>query len=80
VNTLPLETLEAYRDHGNPALRLTEGLAEAHQVLQNLAVLRIDLDRMAQQLEDEGVQKFQKPFDQLLARLASSPRGTCVRI
>ena len=29
VNTLPLETLEAYRDHGNPAARLAEGLDKA---------------------------------------------------
>jgi len=71
VNTLPMETLNAYRDHGNPAPRLQEGVAEARAALDRLAELGIDLDRVAQQLEDEGVQKFVKPFDLLMSTLQS---------
>lgn len=55
VNTLPMETLEAYRDHGRPAATLEEGVAEAQAVLDRLPELDIDLDNVARQLEDEGV-------------------------
>ncbi|MBU1723132.1 MAG: transaldolase [Gammaproteobacteria bacterium] len=70
VNTLPMETLNAYRDHGAPQARLEQGIAEARQVLAQLPALGIDLDQLTQQLEDEGVEKFNKPFDALLAVLA----------
>jgi transaldolase/glucose-6-phosphate isomerase len=69
INTMPLETLNAYRDHGQPALRLEEDLDQARYALRHLPELGIDLDRVAQQLEEEGVQKFVKPFDQLLQAL-----------
>ncbi len=69
INTMPIETLGAYRDHGNPAPRLDEGLRDAHRVLISLEGLGIDLDRVTQQLEDEGVEKFVKPYDKLLKTL-----------
>lgn len=70
VNTLPLETLNAYRDHGKPQARLEQGVVEARQVLAQLPALGINLDQLTQQLEDEGVKKFNQPFDTLLAALA----------
>ena len=70
INTLPLETLEAYRDHGEPAPRLAEGLDRAASFLQRLPELGIDLNQATQQLEDEGVVKFVKPFDSLMGTLA----------
>jgi transaldolase/glucose-6-phosphate isomerase len=36
VNTVPTQTLNAYRDHGNPAARLEENIEEAQLVLNNL--------------------------------------------
>ena len=36
VNTVPIQTLNAYRDHGNPAARLEENIEEAQLVLQQL--------------------------------------------
>jgi len=69
VNTAPMETLVAYRDHGHPAPRLEEGGLEAQQLLERLAKLGIDLAAVTQQLEDEGVEKFAKPFDSLMAAL-----------
>jgi transaldolase/glucose-6-phosphate isomerase len=66
VNTMPLETITAYRDHGRPADRLSDGLDEARSTLAGLARLGIDLDAVTQQLEDEGVDKFNKPFDRLM--------------
>lgn len=69
INTMPIETLDAYRDHGNPAPRLDEGLREAHRILRSLDGLGIDIDSVTQQLEDEGVEKFIKPYDQLMNTL-----------
>jgi transaldolase len=69
VNTMPMETLDAYRDHGRPKARLEEGLAEAEQVLAELAEAGIDIDRVTRQLEKEGVQKFNEPFDLLMETL-----------
>lgn len=69
VNTLPLETLNAYRDHGNPAPRLEEDGEHALRELQKLVDVDIDLGQVTQQLENEGVQKFIKPFDDLMETL-----------
>lgn len=70
INTIPMETLLAYRDHGKPALRLGRGLAKAGEVLRCLPDVGINLDRVTQELEDEGVDKFIKPYDLLMKRLA----------
>jgi transaldolase/glucose-6-phosphate isomerase len=69
INTMPLETLNAYRDHGDPQSRLEEDLDRAASVLQRLPELGLDLRRLTQQLEDEGVEKFIRPYDSLMATL-----------
>lgn len=69
VNTVPLETLNAYRDHGHPAPRLEENHADADGVLKDLARVGIDIDEVTHQLEDEGVEKFVKPYDRLMETL-----------
>jgi transaldolase len=66
VNTMPLKTIDAYRDHGNPAPRLGEGIEESRNVLARLAGLGIEIDQVTQQLEEEGVEKFNQPYDALL--------------
>lgn len=70
INTIPVETLNAYRDHGQPASSLEEGTQEAYRVLEDLRQVGIDLDALTQQLEDEGVAKFSKAFDQLMTALS----------
>lgn len=74
INTLPLETLETYRDHGDPKQRLQEKLDEAHWVFKQLRTLDINIDDITQQLEDEGVDKFKKSFDQLIVLLEKKIR------
>lgn len=69
INTVPLETLDAYRDHGNPKLTLEQDIDIAHQVLQQLPKLSIDIDKLTQQLENEGVDKFNKSYEQLIETL-----------
>jgi transaldolase len=78
VNTAPLETLNAYRDHGEPKARLEEDVKEAQSVLERLQELGINIDDVTRQLEDEGVAKFNQPFDKLMETLAqkSARRST----
>jgi pyruvate kinase len=75
VNTAPLETLDAYRDHGEPKTGLEQDVEEARRVLERLPELGISIDKVTRQLEDEGVEKFNQPFEKLMAALAQrSPR------
>jgi transaldolase len=66
VDTVPVETLDAYRDHGEPKARLEQDVEEAAWVLQQLSVLGINID------EEEGVEKFNRPFDELMESLATT--------
>jgi transaldolase len=66
VDTVPLETIEAFRDHGIAANTLEEGLDKATETLEKIKALGIDIDAITQQLEDEGIEKFNKPFEKLL--------------
>jgi transaldolase len=66
VNTVPLKTIDAYRKHGDPKLRLEQDVKEAHWVMARLPELGISIDKVTQQLEDEGVKKFDEPFDKLI--------------
>jgi transaldolase/transaldolase/glucose-6-phosphate isomerase len=66
VDTVPLETVEAFRDHGVAANTLETGLDKATEILAKLPSLGIDLAAVTQQLEDEGIEKFNKPFEKLL--------------
>jgi transaldolase / glucose-6-phosphate isomerase len=69
VNTVPPETLAAYLDHGDPAVRINRDLDQAKTDFELLAVLGISLDEITQELEDEGVRKFAESFEGLLAAI-----------
>jgi transaldolase len=75
VNTLPPETIAAYRDLGRPAIRIEEAANEAEEVVDRLDAAGIDLAAVALTLEHEGVQKFVEPFDKLLATIARKARA-----
>ncbi len=66
VDTVPLETIEAFRDHGIAANVLENDLEGATEVLEKLKKAGINIDKITQQLEDEGIDKFNKPFEKLL--------------
>jgi hypothetical protein len=72
VDTAPLETLDAYRDHGEPKARLERAVKEARWMLDRLPELGISIDTVTRQLENEGVERFIEPFDTLKARWAPS--------
>ena len=67
VNTLPPATFAAYRDHGEPELRMAAGQRAAPAQLAALKKLGIDLDTITQTLEVEGVASFAASYASLLA-------------
>ena len=69
VNTVPVETLDAFRDHGRPSASLEANLTEATATLDDLAAVGISLSRVTDELVIDGVRKFQEPFDKLMATL-----------
>jgi transaldolase len=75
VNTAPLETINKYRELGQPQLRLQRHLAESGDVRSGLSRLGIDLEEVAQQLEKEAVKKFVEPFDKLQGWLEERRSG-----
>ncbi len=69
VNTIPDATLLAFEDHGTVARTIDADVAGAHQVISKLSDLGIDLEEVAVQLEQEGVDSFAKSFDDVLETL-----------
>ena len=76
VNTLTLETLNAYRDHGRPAARLEEGMAQARDVLDRLHTSGIDVEKLSDRLEEEGIRKFIRAFDGLMESIERKRMAT----
>lgn len=66
INTLPMETLNAFRDHGNVSYSLNKEMAKANNVLDEVAKAGIDINEVTKRLENEGIEKFNKPFKKLL--------------
>jgi transaldolase len=67
VNTMPLETVRAFQDHGEVKVgSLTQGIDEAKALLADLAAAGLDYDDVVATLEEEGVQKFVDSFAELL--------------
>jgi transaldolase len=67
VNTMPEKTLEAVADHGRVRGDTIEGTAaESQAVFDNLAAVGVDLTDVFRHLEEDGVQKFEKSWEELL--------------
>jgi transaldolase len=68
VNTMPLETIDAYQDHGDPSPKpfTEDDIGQARADLDRLAEVGVDYDDVVQVLEDEGVSKFSKSWQELL--------------
>jgi len=79
VNTMPLQTLQAYHDHGRPAQRLTEHGEEAEHILQALTDIGVNLDAATTWLLHEGIDKFAVAHDALLASLEKARREALAR-
>jgi transaldolase/glucose-6-phosphate isomerase len=70
VNTIPPETMDAFRDHGRPQASLQSGVAEAEKVLTDLKAVGISLDETTDWLVGDGVDKFADAADLLYGAIA----------
>lgn len=73
VNTLPPNTIDACVDHCDPGDRIESDLDGAYQVIAGLQddAVAINLDAVMEELLEEGIDKFIKPFDSLMSSLES---------
>ena len=71
VNTLPPKTIEACADHCDPANRIESNVEGAYQIIESLGDedVAIAIDEVMSELLEEGIDKFIKPFESLMASL-----------
>lgn len=75
VNTMPLETLRAVADHGDPDAGFSaEDVADAHAVLAALERAGIQLDDVTDTIERQGMDKFSASFEEIRSLLTTSLR------
>jgi len=74
VDTVPPQTLAAFREHGEVRRSLDENVELARRQLRQLADAGIDLDQVTYELEVEGVDAFTKSFESLVATLAKASK------
>jgi len=76
VDTMTKETFHAFAERGRPEARLPLGRDEAREHVAALAALGIDLPRVADELEEEGIRLFAASFDGALATIAEKRRAS----
>lgn len=75
VNTMPLGTLAAFRDHGVVRATLEEDVEDARQTFVGLRELGIDMDAVTLKLQEDGVKLFADAFDRLLASIRTKQQA-----
>jgi len=75
VDTMPPETFQAYRDHGDPKVRIFDDLDGTRETFRRLEDLGIDEATVSRELEEEGVKKFSDSYDSLLKALAEKEKA-----
>jgi len=67
VDTMPPATIQAYKDHGNPEVRIDKKVDDARRAMDQLAEVGVTMDEVTKKLEIDGVASFAKSFDSLIA-------------
>jgi transaldolase/glucose-6-phosphate isomerase len=66
VNTIPPQTLEAFRDHGKPKASLEADIEAAEDTMDTLEKVGISMKKVTDDLVTQAVKLFAEPFDKLL--------------
>jgi transaldolase len=69
INTLPPQTIEAFRDHGEVRRTVDKNVEEARRTLEQLESLGISIRDVTNKLLEDGIASFAKSFDSLIAQL-----------
>ncbi len=75
VDTMPPETFAAYREHGDPKVRIFDGIDEAREVFRRLEALGIEEAQVSRELEEEGVKKFSDSYDALVKAIGEKEKA-----
>jgi transaldolase len=75
VNTMPPQTVDAFRDHGEVARTVDKDIAGAEAVIRDLGKLGISINDVTEKLLVDGLASFQKSFDTLIAGLARKTKS-----
>ena len=71
VDTMPTETITAFLDHGRVERTLDRDVEAAHRALREVEALGISMERVTDELIEEGVASFSKSFDELIGSIES---------
>jgi transaldolase len=74
VNTMPPQTIEAFRDHGEVSRTVDKDVAAADRIIQDLEGIGVSMRDVTDKLLVDGVASFQKSFDMLIAGLAGKTK------
>jgi transaldolase len=69
VNTMPKKTIEAVMDHGEIRPTLEEGIEDAKELFGRLREAGMDYEDVTDTLEQQGIEKFTQPFDEMLEEI-----------
>jgi transaldolase len=70
VNTMPDATIDAFERRGTVACTINRDVDQAHQVMEDLAKVGVDMADVSRVLEEEGVASFTKSFEELMGSLS----------
>ena len=74
INTLPIATIDAFRDHGKAAETLTQNIEDANTTMEELKNKGIDIDAITEKLEAEGIEKFNQAYEKLIKSIDDQKR------
>jgi transaldolase/glucose-6-phosphate isomerase len=80
INTVPPQTLEAFRDHGKVRLTIEKDLNQAKKAFTDLESVGISMQKVTQELEEEGVQAFSESYNSLIAAVKSRREAALVEL
>jgi transaldolase/glucose-6-phosphate isomerase len=80
VNTVPPQTLEAFKDHGKVKLTIEKDLDGAKKAFSDLERIGISMKKVTQELEQEGVQTFSESYNSLLASVKTRREEAVVEL
>jgi transaldolase len=76
VDTMPPETFEAYRETGNPMIRIHDDLHGARSVFRRLGELGIEEPEVSRELEEEGARRFSESIAEVLKAIKEKEEPT----
>ncbi len=80
VNTMPQQTLDAFREHGESAVTISRNLNQAHQEIAEIEALGIAMSTVTRELEDEGVKSFADAFEAMLKAIEARRKSAVAEL